>query len=164
MTTFDFENADTWEVSTATLLGKGNHVCEIRDAMSGRSSGGYPQVELEVFNENGSRKDWLVYGDKGGYGVQKVATLFRMAGAALSNSDVGEDGLLAQGAVSRLNGKKVGVVVRDEEDRRNPGQTRLRIKGYVDPSTIDTAQAVVASAGVSSRGASSPIADEDIPF
>ncbi len=164
MTTFDFESAESWDVSTATLLPNGNHVCEIRDATTGRSSGNFPQIELEVFNDNGSRKDWLVYGDQGGYGVRKVATLFRMAGVQLSNEDQDADGCLTQAAVERLNGKKVGVVIRDEEDRRNPGQTRPRIKGYVDPSTIDTAQAVAASAGSSSRGGSSPVADEDIPF
>lgn len=155
MTRFDFENAESWDVSTDTLLPVGNHVCTIKSAEVGKSSGGFPQVELEVEGEKGTRKDWLVYGDTGGYGVRKVATLYRAVGVELSNGDQDEGGQLTSAAVARLVGKKVGVVVHLEDDRREPGKTRPRIKGYVDPSVIGAVSEPVAAGGVR---------DEDIPF
>ena len=159
MTRFDFEKAEPWEVSTATLLPIGNHICTITSAEAGESSGGFPQLEVEVEGDKGTRKDWLVYGDRGGYGVQKIVALYRFSGTELSNDDQGEDGKLKPEAVARLVGKKVGVVVHEEDDRREPGKKRLRVKGYVDPSLIGNVTAQEPAAAVAGG-----ISDDDIPF
>lgn len=153
---FDFENAQSWDVSTDTLLPVGNHVCTIESAESGDSKGGYPQIELEVSGEKGTRKDWLVYKEENG--VRKVATLFRAAQVAISNDDQDEStGKLKDEAVARLVGKKVGVIVREEESYKEPGKMVPRIKGYVDPAVI---AATPEPAGVTAG----TVRDEDIPF
>lgn len=155
--TFDFETAPDWNVSTDTLLPTGNYVVTIVTAEGGRSSNQNPQIEVDCSCDQGSRKDWLVYGspnDTKGTGVSKVATLFRLAGVQLLNTDVGPDGLISPTKIAQLVGKKVGIVVRKEKD----DDKYPRIAGYCP---IDAVQATAAPA---SGGGSGSASDLDIPF
>lgn len=110
---------------SGALLPNGNHVCSILSAESSKTRDREPQTELEVGNDEGTRKDSIVYGDSGGFGVRRVAALFRAAGVAVSNADQDQDGQLRQECVARLVSRRVGVVVYEG-----------RIKGYVNPDVI----------------------------
>lgn len=129
---FDFENAKPWEVSTSTLLPVGDHVVTLRGATSNSTRNRNPQIELEGYNDHGSRKDWVVYAEENG--VRKVVALFQAAGVPLSNEDQDEDGRLTQEAVDRLNGKRVLMVVREETYQ---GKTNPRVKGYLPATESD---------------------------
>jgi len=153
--TFDFEGAEPWDVSTDNILPIGNYACEIVSASGGLNRNGNKEVQIEVSCAEGSRRDWLVYGtpnDTKGAGVSKVATLFRVAGVQLVNTDQEADGKLADAKVAQLVGKKVGVVVRKEkEEDKYP-----RVKGYVPVEAVQS----VAPPTTSRPGPS----DQDIPF
>ena len=152
---FDFEGAEKWETNTDSYLPVGNHVVEITSAEGGRSKNGHPQITLEVGNELGTKKDWLVYSEKNG--VSKVATLFEIAGVQLLNTDQDETGALLAPKVAQLVGKKVGVVVREEPSLKDPTKMYANIKGYVPVEAIkDVAPVATASA--------SGVSDDDIPF
>lgn len=153
--TFDFEGAADWSVSTDTLLPTGNYVVTIVTAEGGRSSNQNPQVEVDCSCDQGSRKDWLVYGspnDTKGTGVSKVATLFRLAGVQLLNTDIGPDGLIQPAKIAQLVGKQVGIVVRKEKDE----DKYPRIAGYCPTDAVKATAAAPATSGSPS--------DADIPF
>jgi hypothetical protein len=128
-------------------------VVTILKAEGSRTKKDNPQIELEVGNESGTLRDWLVYAEENG--VRKVATLFRIAGIPLRNTDQDDSGELKDEVIEKLLAKKVGIVVVQEESYSKPGTMFTGIKGYVPPEAIVKGEAVPATAGV---------ADDDLPF
>ena len=158
---FDFEGTKPWETSTSTLLPVGNHVVKIDSATSSKTRKENNQIELQVSNDKGDLRDWVVYAEQNG--VAKVVALYQAAGVELSNADQDDTGQLSQAAVDRLVGKKVGVVVIDEESYKDPSKTYRSIKGYVHPTVIE-ADAPADTTGLGSGNGFSAGSDDDIPF
>jgi len=162
---FDYQSTEAWKVQDS-MLPVGDHVVTIVDPRSGDSSGGFPQVELRVENELGSLRDWLVITPNT---IGKVVMVFDAAGVARPQDGEydPETGKLTDACVDRLHNRKVGVIVREEPDNRDPTKMRRRIMGYTDASQItsdipaDTGGLPTASAASSSRPADE---DERVPF
>jgi hypothetical protein len=169
---FTFNPDEKWDVSTGRMLPDGNHVCTILEIDATQTSrGGYPMIEVKVGNERGDIRDWLVISDQHTFG--KFTSLVLAAGIPTDGYPQPErdfdpsDGRPKQEYAQRLLGRKVGVVVRDEPDNRNPGQTRPAVKGYKLPGEItddmpaDTRGLPTASAPSASR----PDHEDDrVPF
>lgn len=159
-----FEDADRWEVSTENILTKGNYLCEIAEAEGDTSSGNYPQITLKLVAEQGYITDWLVYHEKL---LGKVSSLYEAAGVQVPQEgefNVADHCRLTEACIARVVGKKVGVVVRPEPDRQNPGQFRDRVKGYVPAAQIaDGGGPVADDRGLPEPGQQAK-ADSKIPF
>jgi hypothetical protein len=165
---FDFQNTDPWEASTGTMLPVGNHVCEIREIDgTGTSSGGYPQIELKVANADGEIRDWIVITPAT---VGKVVQLTDAVGIPRPDPATDfdpETGRLSSSYLDQAWSKQVGVVVRDEDDVKNPGQKRRRVQGYVPKDKIAESDATPAGAGREFSpppGAPNQQAQDKIPF
>lgn len=165
-----FENAEeAWDVSTGTMLPAGNHVCEVLSAdATGESSNGYPQVELEVGNADGSIRDWLVITPKT---VGKIVQVIQALGLEPpSDGQVDpSDHRLAQAYVATWVGRRVGVVIRSEPGYKDPTRTRERVQGYVKPEEIKTSDITPPKTGAGSHtGGAQPKSlspdTSDIPF
>ena len=158
-----FAQADAWDVSTDTMLPVGNHVVTIIEAddQTAKSSGN-PQLHLKMQNENGSIQDWVAYhGDFLG----KIVSVFDAAGIERPGDgefDPDDNYRLTASCIRRVRDKKVGIVIREEEDNREPGKMRKRVQGYVTPDKI-TGDIPADTSGLATATASS-VADDDIPF
>jgi hypothetical protein len=138
---FDFGSAEAWEYQDRpALLPVGSHVCTIISAVASHTSGKMgrepkPQIELTVQGELGERRDWIVITPNT---VGKVVQVYDACGAERPRE--GEynpvTGELVQECVDRLQGRRVGVIVRLEDSLRNPGTQEPRIGGYVEPQQI----------------------------
>jgi len=129
-----FQTAEVWDVSTEKILGEGNHIVDIKDAEVGTSSGGHPEIRLQLANIDGEIRDWLVITDAT---VGKVVALAQSAQVALPEDDDIEDGLqLKQVYVDRFVGRQVGIVVRMEKSFKDETKEGARVQGYVDPARI----------------------------
>jgi hypothetical protein len=158
---FDYGSTEAWETSTDVMLTVGNHVVTIVDPVPGESSAHNPEIQLKVENDKGSMRDWIQITDKT---VGKVVQLFDAAkepppGEGEFNPDTGA---LTQACLDRLNGKKVGVVIREEANQDPSKPPRSRIKGYVEASRVNEKQSDVPSDGVAVAAGSSRT--DDIPF
>jgi hypothetical protein len=157
-----WDNTDPWEVSTGFILPAGNHVVKIDKAEIGNSRGGHPQIELSVSNAEGELRDWLVITEQS---FGKVIALSLATGVQPTDEEkqyFEANGLRPpESFVTRLVGKQVGIVARDEEKMNDPSKKTTRIQGYVEPSKIGGP-----SNGSSTFvGASSSTAGEpDVPF
>jgi hypothetical protein len=82
-----FATEEAWEVSTGDLIPVGDFVVEI-DTIdgTGKSSGNYPQIELEVKNpsDGKTRKDWITISQNT---IGKVVQLTKAAGAGTPPDD-----------------------------------------------------------------------------
>lgn len=165
---------EAWDATSAgasdQYLRAGDHVVTVVEADgTTTSSGGYPQVELRLENENGSIRDWLVI-TPATYG--KVAQVIQAVGAELpdENTDISQDDhRIAQSYLdAHWIGKKVGIIARDEPAYNDPSKMRTKIKGYVPvdkitPSAVSNAGDVQGQAFPASNGGGSGI-DSDLPF
>jgi hypothetical protein len=159
LTGFDFEGAKSWDVSQDTFLKEGNHVVEILSADgSERSKAGHPQITLEIGNAQGTKKDWLVYGEANG--VSKVATLFRAAGVHLMNTDVGDDGALLEAKIKQLVGKQVGAVLRDEPSFKDPTKVYANVKGYLPAADVKP----LATQAIGTNGGATASSVDEVAF
>jgi hypothetical protein len=160
---FDFGSADPWEVSTGTILSAGDHICDIVEIDgSGTSSGGYPQIELRVQNADGSSRDWIVITPST---QGKVSQLFRAVGIDPPGDGEfdPENGRITAKCLDQLYAKKVGVIIRDEPDFKDPTRTRQRIQGYVSVSKIAESDATPNGTTAMSFGGETK-SKPDIPF
>ena len=171
---FDFENAfATTEAYNPSggMLRKGKHVVTIKEVNgAGTSSGGYPEIDLRVENGDGYQKDRLYVTPKE-FSIAKIMGLIVAAGIrkpASADVDV-TDGRLSPAYLSLLEGKKVGIVVDDEEDSRGEvdertGKVKMwpRVKGYVPADTVD-ADVPIDQSGLGAQGFQAA-SDDDIPF
>lgn len=158
---FDYGNAEAWETSTDVMLPVGNHIVTIVDPIPGMSSSDNPEIQLRVENDRGAMRDWLQITDKS---IGKIVQLFDAAGVDRPGEGEFDEatGALTAACINRLNGKKVGVVIREEQDNRDPTKMRSRIKGYVEPSRVNEKESDVPSGGVPATAGSSR--SDDIPF
>jgi hypothetical protein len=169
-----FATEEAWEVSGG-FLPAGDHICTVRSVDgSGTSSGGHPQIEVEVGNDLGTIRDWIVVIPST---VGKVTQLTDAVGLDRpTDEQVKPDGSgfrLDPKYLARMINRRVGVLVRPEPDQRNPGQTRDRVRGYVDASKISTSDVPIpAGSGFDPKAPTqvgqsvfpSAVADDDIPF
>jgi hypothetical protein len=124
----------------------GTHVARIDSAAEGESSGGYPQIELDLRvtagDANGATiRDWLV-AIPSTYG--KVKQLLEAAGVEIPQGAFALD-------VSVLEGRPVQIVVRENEYL---GEKRMRVMAY---EPVNGAVSNPTPAGVA-------VGDDDIPF
>jgi hypothetical protein len=165
MTTWD--QTDPWETSTGFILPAGNHVVKIDRAEAGKSSGNYPQIELQLSNSSGELRDWVVV-TEAGFG--KVVALAMAAGVQPTDEEKAyfdENGLEPpQSFVSRLEGREVGIVAREEPSFKDPNKTIVKVQGYVSPDKIkggsETTPAGAAQAFATAG--SNQSSDVDVPF
>jgi hypothetical protein len=160
-----FASERAWTVSEGgEILPAGEHVVEIEEADGGgKSSGGYPQIEVRLSNNEGQIRDWIVVIPAT---IGRVAMFTDAAGLERPT----DEQVTAEGAGYRLDpryldqliGRKVGVVVRDEKDRNDPSRTRQRVAGYVPADSI--AKSDVPSDTSGFEPAKQLVADDDIPF
>lgn len=170
MTSFDFTTTDPWEVSTDTILPAGNYVCKITEAEDDTSSGGYPQINLRVEDEegNGAIRDWLTI-TEASFG--KVVALAQAAGVSPTETEQkhfqDKGGRAPKTWLNKLVGKSVGVVVRDEPDYKDATKMRQRVQGYVAPERVSGRTGPAASSDVTpANAAAAPVStdDEALPF
>jgi hypothetical protein len=133
-----FQTEEAWNVSTGTMLTEGDHFCHVTSVNgSGTSSGGYPQIEIEVGNAEGSIRDWIVVIPTS---IGRVVQLTDACGLPRPTDEQVEmepNGYrLDAEYLEQLVGKAVGVIVRAEPDRLDPTRTRDRVKGYVTPDQV----------------------------
>jgi hypothetical protein len=146
---FDFAAVTSGDIEayhppTAEVLTKGNYVVKIVDLENTTSSGGYPMLKLTLENEQGRQWDNLVISPNE-FSVAKLLGL--IDAAKLLRPDVAagemsrENGALSDAYAMQLLNRTVGLIVRDEEDNRPDhfGESRPRVKGYVDPAVLSTA-------------------------
>jgi hypothetical protein len=128
-----FQSTEPWEVSLDRMLPPGNHVVDIAEAQDGTSSNDNPQIELRLANAEGAIRDWLVITEGT---VSKIVALAQAAGVPLpEDDDLAEPGIslrLKQSWIDKLFNKKVGIVIREEPDYKDPTKTRSRVQGYVN--------------------------------
>jgi hypothetical protein len=161
-----FASAEAWETSTDTMMGIGPHVATIiEQADSTAKSSGNPVLELKFENGAGETiRDWLPYNE--GF-LAKVVALYDSAG--LERPDEGEFDpsdhcRLTAKKINQLGGKKIGIMVRDEDDDREVGKKRRRVAGYVTPSRITEEMAADTRGLSTSSSTKSKNDDDDIPF
>jgi hypothetical protein len=174
---FSFDPKQAWAVNTSSLLPRGNYVCEILEINAKKlSSGGYPMIELKVGNDQGEIRDWLVISSAATFG--KFTQLVLSCGVPEDGyPKPGEDfdttdGRVEQRYAAKLQGCKVGVVVREEEDSRNPGRMRSAVAGYCLPTEITSDMPADtrglpnggAQVGHAAVGSSQKDGEPDIPF
>jgi hypothetical protein len=169
-----FQTAEAWDVSTETILGPGNHIVQITDCEIGTSSGAsgggrHPQIELKLSNPKGTIRDWLVVTESS---IGKVVALANAAGVPLPDDDdidPDESLRLKQVYLDRYVGQKVGIVVREEPDYKDPTRMRSRVQGYVDVDRIkesDFSTSDVTSAGATAAFAAPrpTTSEKELPF
>lgn len=161
---------DAWEVGEETAtqyLTAGNHVVTVAQVDgTTTSSGGYPQIELRLENENGSIRDWLVI-TPATFG--KIAQVIQALGADLPDEHTQvsqDDHRIEQSYLDSWKGKKVGIIARDEPAYNDPTKMRTRIKGYIAPEKLaDMPPAPVMEAKQSQAfGTGNSAINDDIPF
>lgn len=142
----DLTEVPAWE--GGGILGPGVHHVEIEGAVEGRSSGGHPQIEIDYATPDGTGRirEWLVITEKtwGKFKALIEATGLPMPGAGEEfNPTV-------------LCGRRLGIIVADERDQRDPTKMRSRVQGYKPASEV---------AGVSPTATGNGSAqDDEIPF
>jgi hypothetical protein len=160
-----FATEDAWEVSTGDLIPVGDFVCSIESVATGRSGGNYPQIELEVkTGDNRTRKDWLVITPNT---IGKVVQLLKACGAGTPPDEVVREDYAIEESWLRKNvlGKRVGVIVREEEKYNDPGKFVPKIRGYVEPDRINASDVTSAgeAAGFGSAQDSSDAGERKVP-
>jgi hypothetical protein len=128
------ESGEVWKVSTGIVLPVGNWVVQIDRAEMSTSSGGHPQIELDLSSPDGSIRDWLI--TDGTAGPQKVGALIAAAGLEPPSDEQVRGYELAASYLRAFIGKKVGAVVREEEKYSDPGKKTKRVLGYLPPTSI----------------------------
>jgi hypothetical protein len=163
--TFDFGAAvgadtDAYHPSQYEILPKGNWLCAIEEVENETSSGGFPMLKLVLDADEGRQWDNVVI-SPAEFSIAKLLGLIDATGVARPDPEKGEidpkDGRLSTGYIGKLIGRKVGVIVRDEEDNRedHAGEWRPRVKGYITPEMLKTASTgALGSNSASSRGQS----------
>lgn len=125
----DMEGVEAWQAGD--ILPPGHHEIIVTESKEGTSSGGYPQLELELTAtggeyEGGSIRDWVVVIPST---AGKVKQLLEAFGVKVP------DGSLSFEA-SDLDGKTARILIREEPGQ--DGKPRSRVKAY-EPSEGTTA-------------------------
>jgi hypothetical protein len=124
----DFGEVEAWEPSTTQILPVGEFECVIDHIEAGVSSGNHDQVEVHLrdVSGQGTIKDWAV-------GPRKIKGLIEASPvpAPTGRVNIGPDDQQWQEYLKLFVGKRVGVVVREEEKFGEPGTMVSRVRGYV---------------------------------
>jgi hypothetical protein len=146
-----FATEDAWEVSTGDLIPVGDFVCSIESVATGRSGGNYPQIELVITPNT----------------IGKVVQLLKACGAGTPPDEVVREDYAIEESWLRKNvlGKRVGVIVREEEKYNDPGKFVPKIRGYVEPDRINASDVTSAgeAAGFGSAQDSSDAGERKVP-
>ena len=170
MTSFDFTTTDPWEVSTDTILPAGNYVGTITEAEDDTSSGGHPQINLRLEDEEGrgAIRDWLTI-TEASFG--KVVALAQAASCQPTEAEqkgfADKGGRAPKSWLNKLVGKRVGFVVRDEPDYKDPTKMRQKVQGYVLPERVAGKTGPAPSSEVTpANAAAAPVSasDDALPF
>ena len=159
-----FQQADPWEVSLDSLLPAGNHIVRIEEATAGESRNKFFQIELRLVNDDGAIRDWMVVTEAS---VGKVVALANAAKVNLpADTDIIDTAKmsLSDEYLFQFVGKTVGIVVRDEQDFKDPTQMRPRVQGYVDPTRITQSDATSAASAGSFKAPPNSKKDVEVPF
>jgi hypothetical protein len=163
-----FAEAEVWNVG-GEFLPRGDHRCKVLDVEKTKSTNGYPQVIVQVGNEQGSIKDWIVTIKST---VGKVVQLTEALGIGRPAPDQfrvdGNDIELSTAYLNSWKGKEVGVRV----GARQNDQNKDEVKGYFPAEKVKQTpasdvtspedSALFAPAGVAPTNAT--LGDDDIPF
>jgi hypothetical protein len=160
MSTYDFSNEERWDPTSALLIDVGNWVATIKEADTGKSSGGYPQIELRVVKGDSSLRAWVVITPAS---LGKVVQLTDAAGLPNPGSvDVESDEFKAY--VKQLEGKQVGIIVRDVPRNDDPSRLKRSIEAFCTPAEVPQADADVPADTSGLVGSGTAKQDDDIPF
>lgn len=141
MAGFDFVGVEAWE-GGGGVLPAGDHVVKIDSIVAGESSGGWPQLTIEMSNGQGSIREWMTLPQSGfgriaqftdALGLDRAAVQESMAAVQAPN---GPAVVFSEAFVRGLVGKSVGVIVREEPDRQDPSKTRTRVKGFAPAANV----------------------------
>lgn len=152
------------------ILTVGDHIVEILTVEPGDSSGGYPQIEVNVGNGEGEIRNWIVVMPQS---IGKVGQLIEAAGIPIPTTDQYKEegrGIRIDPAyLAQLVGKKVGVRVYQEPDRQDPTRMRDRVRGYMPVSEVTVRSDVTPDNAFERTAAAFPGSftvndDDDIPF
>ena len=135
----DMDKVEAWK--GGAVLQPGKHKVVILTAEEGKSSGGYPQVEMDFEAEDGtgSIRDWLVFSGEESLGKAKM--LLDALGIV---SESGE----WEFPTTTLLGRKLVITVADQPYQ---GKSKMRVVGYAPP-------------GSDVPGSNGSGTDDDIPF
>lgn len=127
----DMTDVETW--SAGDFLPPGHHEVQVVSSTQGTSSGGHPQLELELTAtggeyEGGSIRDWIVVIPST---AGKVKQLLEALGVEVPNGALSFE-------ASSLEGKRARILVREEQGQ--DGKLRSRVKAY-EASEGETGQA-----------------------
>lgn len=144
-------NVDSWK--GGGLLPPGRHVCVIDRCDEGTSSGGHPQLEIDLRSvagaeEGGTIRDWIVVIPKT---LGKVRQFLEAAQVEIPEGEFDIP-------VASIPGRRVAIIVRTEPDQK--GEPRNRVVAYdeIGPETDVPADTNgMAAVGSGQR-------DDDIPF
>jgi hypothetical protein len=141
----DLTGVEAW--AAGDILPSGTHTVEVTESKEGTSSGGHPQVELDLRcvagqYVDGTIKDWIVVIPKTAGKVKQILEAFGVANL---------DGKVSFEA-SDLKGKRANIVVREEP---YDGQMKSKVKAYEPASEV---------AQTNGSAPDSKADDEDLPF
>jgi hypothetical protein len=128
-----FAEAEAWSVGGSILKArKEPYLCKVLEVDgTATSSGGYPEIDVKVGNEEGEITDWIVVLPQT---IGRVAQLTDALGVPRPTDDqVAADGdgfRLHPQYLAALVGKEIGVFVHEERDRNDPTRMKDRVKGY----------------------------------
>ena len=176
MSVFDFaqatQDSEVFHPPTQDTLPAGNYVVKITEVTNTTSSGGYPMLKITVDNDQGRQWDNVVISPNQ-FSVDKLGGLFESAGVSwppdFTKGEMDSDtGRLDDAYAYQLEGRTVGVIVRDEEDNRpeHAGEFRARVKGYVKADVLtDNTTGPLGGTQSSSPPAATPTAySNDLAF
>lgn len=148
ITVKDLDKQEAW--STNAMLPVGWHEVTVKTSAEGESSGGYPQIELEMEAPLGTIRDWIVVTEatRG-----KVVQLLEAVGIEIQ----GGEWDISVGAIA---GKKVGIKVGEEPSFNDPSTLRKKVQAYVPVENLPKDRNIQEDAGPSNEGSS----DSDLPF
>lgn len=151
----NFDDVEAW--SGGVILNPGTHVVRCVSAEEGKSSGGHPQIELELEAISGEEKgasirDWQVV-TPGSLG--KLKQMLVGFGANLPEGNFKLD-------ASKLVGKTCKIVVRKEPKQNDPSVEFSAVKAYQAVSAEDAAVTTVKEAFPGAQEAGG--GEEPLPF
>jgi hypothetical protein len=165
-----FATEKAWDVMDGSILSHGDYVCTISVDEGGdaNSSGGHPQVVLQLTDDAGAGfiTDWIVVIPST---IGKWVQLTDAAGIERP----GDDEVTPEGTgyrfkasyLKKVDGKKVGVIVRQEPNRQDPTKPpKDRVKGYVPADQIVPTGASDVTTTADNNAFASAQADDKIPF